>query len=94
MAYGGETVSAGSILIRQRGSVLPGVNVGIGKDDTLFALTAGVVKFETIRRGLRTNASTSLPLSAFSVAASTDQPRPAGDWGLLAPLRSVDRGGQ
>ena len=53
-AYGGESVSAGSILIRQRGtSVLPGINVGKGKDDTLFALTDGVVKFETIRRGLR-----------------------------------------
>ncbi|QBE69887.1 LSU ribosomal protein L27p [Synechococcus sp. WH 8101] len=53
-AYGGETVTAGSILIRQRGtSVLPGLNVGQGKDDTLFALTDGVVTFETIRRGLR-----------------------------------------
>ena len=53
-AYGGESVSAGSILIRQRGtSVLPGINVGKGKDDTLFALTDGVVEFETIRRGLR-----------------------------------------
>jgi large subunit ribosomal protein L27 len=53
-AYGGETVTAGSILIRQRGtSVLPGLNVGQGKDDTLFALADGVVTFETIRRGLR-----------------------------------------
>ena len=53
-AYGGETVTAGSILIRQRGSsVLAGVNVGTGKDDTLYALTDGVVKFESIRRGLR-----------------------------------------
>ena len=53
-AYGGESVSAGSIIIRQRGtSVLPGVNVGRGKDDTLFALKAGVVTFESIRRGLR-----------------------------------------
>tara|TARA_B100000965_G_scaffold192102_1_gene160346 strand:+ start:1285 stop:1551 length:267 start_codon:yes stop_codon:yes gene_type:complete len=53
-AYGGETVSAGSILIRQRGtSVLPGINVGRGKDDTLFALTDGFVHFESIRRGLR-----------------------------------------
>ncbi len=52
--YGGETVSAGSILIRQRGtSVLPGVNVGRGSDDTLYALVAGVVKFESIKRGLR-----------------------------------------
>ena len=53
-AYGGETVTAGSILIRQRGtSVMPGVNVGRGKDDTLFALIDGIVKFESIRRGLR-----------------------------------------
>ncbi len=53
-AYGGEKVSAGSILIRQRGtSVLPGNNVGRGKDDTLFALSDGIVSFETIRRRLR-----------------------------------------
>lgn len=53
-AYGGETVSAGSILIRQRGtSVLPGENVGRGSDDTLFALTDGIVQFESIKRALR-----------------------------------------
>jgi len=53
-AYGGEAVSAGSILIRQRGtSVLPGSNVGRGSDDTLFALVDGVVTFESIKRGLR-----------------------------------------
>tara|TARA_Y100001968_G_C18886674_1_gene494248 strand:+ start:271 stop:537 length:267 start_codon:yes stop_codon:yes gene_type:complete len=53
-AYGGEKVSAGSILIRQRGtSILPGINVGQGKDDTLFALIDGVVTFESIKRGLR-----------------------------------------
>ena len=52
--YCGETVSAGSILIRQRGtSVLPGNNVGRGSDDTLFALIDGVVNFETIKRDLR-----------------------------------------
>jgi large subunit ribosomal protein L27 len=54
-AYGGESVSAGSILIRQRGtSVLPGINVGRGSDDTLFALVDGVVNFDTIKRDLRT----------------------------------------
>jgi len=53
-AYGGETVRSGSILIRQRGtSVLPGRNVGQGKDDTLFALVDGTVQFQTVRRGLR-----------------------------------------
>ncbi len=46
--FGGQVVSAGSILIRQRGTrVHPGVNVGCGKDHTLFAKTDGVVKFET-----------------------------------------------
>ncbi len=54
-AYGGEKVNAGSILIRQRGtSILPGINVGKGKDDTLFALTSGIVTFETIKRNLKT----------------------------------------
>ena len=46
--YGGETISAGSIIIRQRGTVIhPGVNVGIGKDHTLFALVNGKVEFAT-----------------------------------------------
>ncbi|MDP2209847.1 MAG: 50S ribosomal protein L27 [Bacteroidota bacterium] len=45
--FGGEKVSAGSIIIRQRGTkVLPGENVGVGSDDTIFALVDGVVKFE------------------------------------------------
>ena len=45
-AYGGETVSAGSIIVRQRGTKFhPGVNVGKGKDHTLYALVDGRVKF-------------------------------------------------
>jgi len=45
-AYGGEKVSGGSILIRQRGTVIkPGLNVGRGKDDTLFAKVAGIVVY-------------------------------------------------
>ncbi len=45
--YGGQRVTAGSILVRQRGTrFAPGANVGIGSDDTLFALMDGVVKFE------------------------------------------------
>ncbi|MCC7115271.1 MAG: 50S ribosomal protein L27 [Burkholderiales bacterium] len=44
--YGGETIRAGGIIVRQRGTKLhPGVNVGIGKDHTLYALVDGVVKF-------------------------------------------------
>ena len=45
-AYSGEKVTAGSIIVRQRGTkVYPGANVGLGKDYTLFALCDGVVKF-------------------------------------------------
>ena len=45
--YGGETVVAGNIIVRQRGTrIHPGNNVGRGKDDTLFATADGVVKFE------------------------------------------------
>ena len=43
----GSTVLAGNIIVRQRGTKIhPGANVGIGKDDTLFALKSGVVKFD------------------------------------------------
>lgn len=52
--YGGQTVTTGSILVRQRGTkVHPGNNVGRGGDDTLFALVDGVVKFEYYKRGRR-----------------------------------------
>lgn len=45
--YAGESVSAGTILVRQRGtSIHPGNNVGVGRDYTLFALIDGIVKFE------------------------------------------------
>ena len=45
--FGGQKVTAGNIIIRQRGTVhSAGVNVGMGKDHTLFALTDGVVKFK------------------------------------------------
>jgi large subunit ribosomal protein L27 len=47
-ASGGQLISAGSIIIRQRGTVIhPGVNVGVGKDHTLFALVEGRVVFAT-----------------------------------------------
>ena len=50
-AADGQTVSAGSILYRQRGTkIYPGVNVGMGKDHTLFAKVTGVVRFERLGR--------------------------------------------
>ena len=52
-AFGGSSITAGTILIRQRGTRFhPGINVGIGTDDTLFALKAGNVQFGE-RRGRR-----------------------------------------
>ncbi len=54
-AYGGEIVGAGSIIIRQRGTkFMPGFNVGIGKDDTLFALKDGRVEFQGRKVHIRT----------------------------------------
>jgi len=51
--FGGQSVLAGNILVRQRGTKFhPGENVSKGKDDTLFALIDGVVKFE-VKRGNR-----------------------------------------
>jgi large subunit ribosomal protein L27 len=49
--YSGEAVSAGSILVRQCGTnIHPGYNVGIGRDNTLFAKVTGVVKYERVGR--------------------------------------------
>lgn len=51
-AYGGETVTAGSVIVRQRGTrFFPGLNVGRGSDDTLFAKIDGVIRFEWHTRG-------------------------------------------
>ncbi len=50
--FGGERVISGNILVRQRGTRFqPGINVGMGRDYTLFATTDGYVKFEYVRRG-------------------------------------------
>jgi large subunit ribosomal protein L27 len=50
--YGGQHVKAGTIIVRQRGTpIRPGLNVGRGQDDTLFARLAGIVKFEDKGQG-------------------------------------------
>ncbi len=52
--YAGETVNAGTILVRQRGTrIHPGNNVGVGRDYTLFALINGIVKYEPARNDRR-----------------------------------------
>jgi large subunit ribosomal protein L27 len=50
--FAGQTVTGGEIIVRQRGTRFkPGVGVGIGRDDTIFAKSAGIVQFRTGRRG-------------------------------------------
>ena len=50
-AYGGETIKSGAIIVRQRGTrINPETNVGIGKDDTLFATAPGTVRFSSGRK--------------------------------------------
>jgi len=50
--FGGEVVRSGNIIVRQRGTkIMPGLNVGLGRDHTIFAVSDGVVKFETVRNG-------------------------------------------
>lgn len=50
--FGGEVVRSGNILVRQRGTkIKPGLNVGLGRDHTIFAVIDGVVKFDTVSGG-------------------------------------------
>ena len=66
--YGGENVLAGNILVRQRGTKFwPGVNVGLGRDHTLFATVTGQVKFQA-KRDNRTYVSV-MPVEAKAEAA-------------------------
>ena len=64
--YAGEVVLSGNILIRQRGThIQPGMNVGAGTDDTLFATIDGVVVFDVVHGRKRVNV---LPPEAFAAA--------------------------
>jgi large subunit ribosomal protein L27 len=70
--FGGETVTGGSILVRQRGTrFFPGVNVGMGKDDTLYAKIAGVVQFRNRgRRGTFVNILTAAQAAQTATTAN------------------------
>ncbi|MBO9404964.1 MAG: 50S ribosomal protein L27 [Thermomicrobium sp.] len=70
--YDGQFVPAGSVLVRQRGTVFrPGRNVGMGRDYTLFALIDGFVKFEPISRDKRR-------VSVYPEPVGRTLPAPAG----------------
>ena len=70
--YGGQRVSGGTIIVRQRGTrFFPGLNVGQGKDDTLFAKMDGVVKFQD--KGRRGKFVHILPAEAATPAVETSE---------------------
>ena len=71
--FGGETVTGGSIIVRQRGTrFFPGVNVGMGKDDTLYAKISGVVQFRNRgRRGTFVNILTAAETATAAKTANT-----------------------
>jgi len=67
--FGGETVTGGSILVRQRGTPhKPGLNVGRGSDDTLYAKVSGVVKFQD--RGQKGRFVSIIPTAAAAETAT------------------------
>ncbi len=79
-AYGGEFVTAGSIIIRQRGTkFFAGANVGTGRDWTLFALAAGKVKFDKQSRRVNivTEATTTTATATASAPTPAAEPAPA-----------------
>ena len=70
--FGGQRVNGGTIIVRQRGTVFqPGVNVGRGKDDTLFAKQGGVVKFQN--RGRRGTFVHVMPAASAQPAAEAGE---------------------
>ena len=70
--FGGEVVRSGNIIIRQHGThIHPGLNVDRGRDDTLFAVADGVVKFETMRNGKKRVSVVPAVAAAAPVEAET-----------------------
>ena len=93
-AFGGELISAGSIIVRQRGTKFhPGSNVGIGRDHTLFALVDGHVSFET--KGALNKQTVNISAAACALLNDTKAPLGRGFaifrvcWRMLRALLHV-----
>lgn len=72
--YGGETVRAGNIIVRQRGTkVHPGTNIGMGKDHTLYALIDGTVVFERKDKTRKQVSIVPLPVEAAETAQPAEE---------------------
>ena len=73
--YGGQTIPAGGIIIRQRGTKYhPGLNVGMGRDFTLYALSAGVVSFSKKQRKVSVVAAPIVAAAPIAVAVAAAAP--------------------
>ena len=71
--YAGEKVISGNILVRQRGTrIRPGLNVGHGKDDTLFAVMDGIVVYETLPTGQKRVSIQPAPAAAAETPAAVE----------------------
>ena len=88
--YGGQSIRAGGIIVRQRGTRYhPGRNVARAKDDTLFALSDGVVMFDRQGRRQRAGGNVVLAISTFKAYSSRFGPAPAArNLELFIPRRS------
>ena|SRR5437868_4759855 len=85
--HAGHAVRAGAILIRQRGTKMkPGTNVGLGKDDTLYSLIDGVVKFEGFKRTRRVSV---YPAAAEGTPAPAVQEAPVPAAAAAPPALSA-----
>src|SRR5436189_2437788 len=81
--HAGHSVRAGAILIRQRGTKMkPGTNVGLGKDDTLYSLIDGVVKFEGFKKTRRVSV---YPAATAEAPAPAPTPPAAATTAVEAP---------
>ncbi|MGL4650647.1 MAG: 50S ribosomal protein L27 [Caldilineaceae bacterium] len=80
--FGGEFVSAGSIIVRQRGTrLMPGHNVGLGTDDTIFALVDGVVAFEWAKKNRKQVSVYTVQIGEGALAANGSAGAAAGATG-------------
>jgi large subunit ribosomal protein L27 len=71
--YAGQIVLSGNILVRQRGThIKPGLNVGIGTDDTLFATMPGVVLYETLPNGRKIVSVQPVPVAAVEAVPAAE----------------------
>ncbi len=88
--FGGEFVRSGNILVRQRGTrIKPGLNVGVGRDHTIFAVVDGFVKYQEVRGGRKQVSVVSLDALEHEAAKSTVAAKPAAAAKAAKPVAAA-----